>query len=54
MPRASQASMLIAAREMNNLEEREKVKKEKASVASEIFLKKKMYPTLIENLEYQK
>ena len=32
MPRASQASILNAAREMNNLEEREEVKKEKASV----------------------
>ena len=35
MPRASPASILSAAREMNNLEEREEVKKEKASVASE-------------------
>ena len=39
---------------MNNLEEREEVKKEKASVASEKLKKKKMYPTLIENLEYSK
>ena len=34
MPRASQASILSAAREMNILEEREEVKKEKASVAN--------------------
>ena len=39
---------------MNNLEEREEVKKEKASVASEKLKKKKMCPTLIENLEYSK
>ena len=39
---------------MNNLEEREEVKKEKASVASEKLKKKIMYPTLIENLEYSK
>ena len=48
MPRASQASILNAAREMNNLEEREEVKKEKASVF------KKDVSILIENLEYPK
>ena len=35
MPRASQTPILSAAREMNTLEEREEVKKVKASVASE-------------------
>ena len=40
MPRASQASILSAAKEMNNLEEREEVKKEKASVANGKFFKK--------------
>ena len=40
MPRASQASILIAAREMNTLEEREEVKKEKASVANGKIFKK--------------
>ena len=35
MPRASQVSILNAARELNNPEEREELKKEKASVASE-------------------
>ena len=37
MPRASQAPILSAAREMNTLEEREEVEKEKASVAGENF-----------------
>ena len=53
MPRASSTSTSSAAREMNNLEEREEFKKEKASVTSE-NLKKKMHPTVIENLEYPK
>ena len=40
MPRAWQASISSAAREMNNLEEREEVKKEKASVANGKVFKK--------------
>ena len=35
MPRASQASILSAARKISNLEEREEAKKEKATVATE-------------------
>ena len=43
MPRASHASILNAAIETNNLEEREEVKKENASVAIE-NLKKRCIP----------
>ena len=52
MPRASQASILSAVREMNNLEEREYVKKKRQALP--VKIKKETYPTLIGNIEYPK
>ena len=52
MSRASQASILSAAREMNSLEEREYDKKKGQALS--VSIKKKTYPTFIGNIEYPK